>query len=79
MEEKIFDIRGQICPSTLLTAMKEVNIYKDKLKQEEFALVFLTDNRDAVTTIPSTIGNMGYQVVFKKDEGFYTITISRKK
>ena len=79
MEEKIYDIRGQICPSTLLTAMKEVNIHQQKLRDDEISLIFLCDNRDALTTIPSTIGNMGYHVTYRKERGHYRIAISGKK
>lgn len=76
MEEKLYDIRGQICPSTLLIAMKEVNHHQERLKSGELSLIFLIDNRDAITTIPETIGNMGYAVSYTAEKGHYRIVIS---
>ena len=77
IEEKIIDMRGQICPSTLLTALREVNQHKLKLRSREIRLVCLTDNRNAVGTIPDVVKNMGYEVVISKDQdGGYRITIN---
>ena len=42
METIEFDIRGQICPSTLLTALKEINRHRTSLKNGNCMLVFLT-------------------------------------
>ena len=71
-----FDIRGQICPATLLIALKEINNHSAQLFDGTVRLVFLTDNRDAVTTIPESAANMGYIVNVAKKEGCYSIEVS---
>lgn len=71
------DIRGQICPSTLLTALREVNIRKADLKGGKICLTMLSDNRSSVTNISESVGSMGYQVDVKKEHDYYRITISR--
>jgi TusA-related sulfurtransferase len=72
------DIRGQICPSCLLTTLREVNERKAGLKQGAVALRVKTDNRDATATIPEAVGNMGYAVTVDKEQGYYLILISRR-
>ena len=79
METIEFDIRGQICPSSLLVALKEVNSRAERLQQGSVQLCFLTDNRDATVTIPESATNMGYGVSVEKKEGYYSIVISGKK
>lgn len=75
-EMKEFDLRGQICPSTLLTALREINGAKQQLKELTLALVFLTDNRSSTIHISETAGNMGYKVKVEKKEGFYRIVVA---
>ena len=74
---KEIDLRGQICPSTLLTALREVNLCKSELKAAVLRLVFLTDNRSSTTHIADAVGSMGYDVSVAKEQGYYRITISR--
>jgi TusA-related sulfurtransferase len=74
-----FDIRGQVCPSSLLVALKEVNARADFLRQGNLKLCFITDNRDATTTIPESASNMGYIATVEKKEGYYRIEIAVKK
>ena len=70
-----FDICGQICPSTLLTALKAINDYSLQLSDGTATLAFKTDNRDAISTIPESASNMGYKVTVTKKEGYYLIEI----
>ena len=70
-----FDIRGQLCPSTLLTALKEVNKHKVELRCGSVKLLFRTDNRDCTITIPDTVTIMGYGVKVAKDADHYIIAI----
>lgn len=72
------DIRGQICPSSLLAALREVNARRARLKQGTVRLVLMTDNRDATVTIPDAARNMGYDVSVDKLDGYYRIEISHK-
>jgi TusA-related sulfurtransferase len=75
METIEFDNCGQLCPSTLLTALREVNTYRDQLQQGSHQLVIKTDARDATRTIPDAVENMGYQVEISKQHGIYVIRI----
>jgi TusA-related sulfurtransferase len=75
MGEKVYDIRGQICPSTLLMVLKEVNEQSEMLKKGEMSLVFLTDNRDSLVTIPQSVETMGYRIETVKEKGHYRIRI----
>jgi len=75
----IHDIRGQICPSSLLTSLQQVNSLKKRLNSGEIILSIQTDHRDATATIPGTMEKMGYAVSVKKGKGYYTILISRKE
>ena len=76
METIEYDIRGQICPSTLLTALREINLHQEQLQQRAVRLLFLTDNRDCVATIPESAQNMGYGAQVTRREGFYVIEVN---
>ena len=71
-----YDICGQICPSTLLTALQVINEYSQQLSEGALKIAFKTDNRDAIGTIPESAANMGYQVAVTKGDGFYLIEVS---
>jgi len=70
-----FNICGQICPSALLTALREINTNRTDLKQRQAQLLIKTDARDATRTIPTAVENMGYQVDIEKTDGYYCIRI----
>ena len=76
MQELVFDLRGRICPSTLLVAMKEMNEHRQELQERAVKLRLLVENRDATVTIPEMARNMGYAVSLNKVEQHYEITIS---
>jgi len=69
------DIRGQICPSTLLVALREMNSNFDELNSGSARLFIKTDNRDCTNTIPEAAGNMGFQVAVGKSGDAYTLLI----
>jgi TusA-related sulfurtransferase len=69
------DIRGQICPSCLLTTLREVNQRQVGLKRGEVALRVKTDSREATSTISTAVRNMGYPVTVEKGQGYYLIFI----
>jgi TusA-related sulfurtransferase len=73
------DVRGQICPSCLLTTLRLVNEQKDRIRSGQIDFHILTDNRHATTTIPSAMSNMGYTVKVQKEQGNYRIIISRQE
>jgi len=65
------DIRGQICPSCLLLTLKEVNSNAAALRNGETEIVVLTDERQAVNTIPDAVNKMGYAAeVAQRDNGY---------
>lgn len=71
------DLRGQICPSTLLTALREINTSKAELRAGELRLIILTDNRNSTTHISESVSAMGYCVEVQKEQEFYRISIDR--
>jgi TusA-related sulfurtransferase len=79
MEMIEFDVRGQLCPATLLVALKEINDRAALIRQGTIKLCFLIDNRDATVTIPESASNMGYAVAVEKQEGWYRIEVSARK
>lgn len=69
------DMRGQVCPSTLLIALDRANTNKAALRSGAAVLVIKTDNRDATATIPGAMKNMGYESIITKESGYYEIVI----
>jgi TusA-related sulfurtransferase len=67
------DIRGQICPSSLLMALKKVNEHAARIRNKEVRLCILTDNRQATASIPKAAGNMGHKVTVEKHNGYYEV------
>ncbi len=72
------DVRGQICPSCLLATLQVLNEQKDALKRGALSLRVRTDSRDATSTIPEAVGNMGYAVRVEKADGHYLISVRRR-
>lgn len=72
-----FNICGQICPSTMLIALREINRNIAALKNGDLRLLFRTDNRDGTNTIPEAAGNMGLHAEIRKDDSGYAILISK--
>lgn len=79
MEIKTIDMRGQICPATLISALREINRYKDEIKAESLKIVFMTDNRDSTVTIPESANNMGFGTTVTKEGRGYLIEIHAAK
>jgi TusA-related sulfurtransferase len=75
MENKKLDLRGQMCPSSLLAALRELNTNKAALKSGALSLTLLTDNRDSTLTIPESVVRMGYEAHVIKEDGYYRIEI----
>ncbi len=69
------DLRGQLCPSSLLTALREINVHKADLKAGSLSLTLLTNNRDSTITIPEAVARMGYEAYVTKEDGHYRIDI----
>jgi len=71
------DIRGQVCPSCLLLALKTVNQHHAALRSGRLRLTLLTDSRDATGTIPPAVENMGLVASVSKLSGFYRIEVGK--
>lgn len=69
------DIRGQVCPSCLLLTLREVNRQHAALMGGRVRLSVMVDSRDATTTIPEAVKNMGLRVNLEKQQGFYRVVI----
>jgi TusA-related sulfurtransferase len=69
------NVYGQVCPSTLLLALREVNRLQDELHRGEVQLDIRTDNRFATATIPNAVRNMGLDVKVRKEEEGYLIQV----
>ena len=70
------DIRGQVCPASLLVTLRKVNEIKDAIHAGDTRLNVLTDNRASVGTISEAAFNMGYGVSTEKQDGHYVLVIS---
>ncbi len=70
------DIRGQVCPASLLITLRKINEIKDDIQKCGARLEVLTDNRDSVGTISEAAFNMGYGVGTEKQDGHYRMVIS---
>lgn len=70
------DIRGQICPSSLLTTLRELNAIK-QAKAGATVMIIKTDNRNATITIPEIATSMGYEINTAKENDYYKITIMK--
>jgi len=65
------DIRGRICPSCLLLALRALNQNEVALRAGTAEVAVLTDHRQATATIPSMAERMGYCVeVIGTDDGY---------
>ena len=71
------DVRGQVCPSTLLTVLNEVNKHHSGLAAGESCLVIYSDNRAATGTVPPAVDNMGLASEIERKRDYYKITICR--
>jgi TusA-related sulfurtransferase len=71
------DIRGQVCPSCLLLALREINRHHAEVKAGRARVVVLIDSRDATGTIPEAVKNMGLTARVDKIEGFYRVVVDR--
>lgn len=73
------DVHGQVCPSTLLLALREVNRLQDEIRSGAVQLEVRTDNRHATVTIPGAVKSMGLTARVHKEENFYLIQIGAEK
>ena len=72
------DIRGQLCPSCLLLALKEVNTNIQSIKSGESEINILSDDRHATVTIPDAVAKMGLTTSVEKGSEGFEIRIYRQ-
>lgn len=71
------DIRGQVCPSCLLLTLREINNHHARLTSGHARLTVLIDSRDATTTIPQAVKNLGLSASIEKLADGYQVVIQR--
>jgi len=69
------DIRGQLCPSCLLRALKELNSNGAAVRAGSAEIVVTTDDRQSTATIPATVDRMGFRTEVARQDGSYRIRI----
>lgn len=72
-----FDIRGQVYPSTLLAALREIDSHRERIRSGAVKLLFRTDNPHCTKTIPDAVSGMGHDVSVSRDSDHYLIIIGR--
>ncbi|SHI55987.1 Sulfurtransferase TusA [Malonomonas rubra DSM 5091] len=73
----VIDVCGQICPSSLLTALREINQRKNELRDGKLQLDIITDNHDSINRIAEAVSNMGYQVSLADQGKQFRISICK--
>jgi len=73
------DVHGQVCPSTLLLALREVNRLQEEIRSGAVQLEVYTDNRHATVTIPGAVKSMGMTARVHKEEHGYLIQIAAER
>lgn len=71
----VHNVCGQVCPSTLLTTLREINRHRTELRAGQVQLLVKSDSREATATIPQAVSNMGYEVEVCKEQGYYLFRI----
>ena len=69
------DICGQICPSCLLLALRTLNDNREAILRGEAEVLVLTDDRQAIGTIPDATAKMGYTTEVTRTQDRYRIRI----
>lgn len=69
------DILGQVCPACLLVVLKQINQYRERLRNGTARLLVRTDHRDTTRTVPASAQKMGLGVEVRKVATYYEILI----
>jgi len=72
------DILGQVCPACLLVVLRQINMYRDRLRDGRTRLLVRTDHRDTTRTVPASAQKMGLGVEVRKVATYYEIIIGGK-
>lgn len=69
------DLRGQVCPASLLISLKNMNAMQGELSSGAVALRILTANRESVPTISDAARTMGYSVTVEQTEAHFILLV----
>lgn len=78
VESVELDLRGQVCPATLLKSLRKINELKSALRAGTARLSIYTDNRYSTDTVSDAAMSMGYRVSVVREESHYRIGIEAK-
>jgi len=71
------DVRGFVCPSSLLVALRELNKYRESLRKDHFKIELLVDNHDSTNRICEAVKSMGYDFHVTDTDHSYCIAVYR--
>lgn len=69
------DLRGQVCPATLLKSLQKINELKSALRGGKVRLSICTDNRYSTDTVSDAAMSMGYRVTVVREGSHYRIGV----
>ncbi len=73
------DVRGFVCPSSLLVALRELNKYKEGLQAGQIRVEFMIDNHDSTNRICEAVKSMGYTFEVTDEHNGYAIAVYKAK
>jgi TusA-related sulfurtransferase len=69
------DLRGLICPATLLQSLREINRLRPELVAGAARLEILTNNRDSTATVSGAANSMGYKVEVRRRDTYDLVSV----
>lgn len=69
------DLRGHVCPASLLISLKKMNALREELSSGAVMLRILTANRESVPTITDAARTMGYAVTVEHMEAHFVLLV----
>ncbi|MFO7812469.1 MAG: sulfurtransferase TusA family protein [Pelovirga sp.] len=73
------DVRGFVCPSSLLVALRELNTYRESLRKDHFTIELMVDNHDSTNRICDAVKSMGYDFDVTDRDHSYCIAVYRTR
>jgi TusA-related sulfurtransferase len=73
------DLRGFVCPSSLLVALRELNKYRESLRSDYFTIELMVDNHDSTNRICDAVKSMGYVFDVTDRDNSYCIVVCRTR
>ncbi|MBD1399453.1 sulfurtransferase TusA family protein [Pelovirga terrestris] len=75
----LVDVRGFVCPSSLLVALRELNKYREALRKDHFIIELMVDNHDSTNRICGAVKSMGYDFAVTDRDNSYCIAVYRAR